>query len=89
MASTTRPPAPHQARAPLLKRLDARREEVLRFTPDFSVPFVTTITDATRRSVRLRHKRSGCLRTTAGASVSAVLRRLTDGHPWTSNPLTS
>jgi transposase len=62
-----------QARS-LLLRLERRREEVLRFLTDFTIPFENNQAERDLRMVKLKQKVSGCLRTAEGARQFCRLR---------------
>src|SRR5215210_7727709 len=51
----------------LIKRLQRRRDEVLRFMSDTSVPFDNNGSERDLRMVKLQQKTSGCFRTPDGA----------------------
>ena len=58
----------------LLDRLDAHRNEVLRFTGDFRVPFTNNGSERDIRPAKIRVKVAGGLRTINGAKAFARLR---------------
>ena len=60
--------------ANLLARLDERREQVLRFTVDFAVPFDNNQAERDLRPVKLAQKVSGCWRTMTGAERFCTTR---------------
>jgi Transposase IS66 family len=60
--------------ARLLARLDAHRDEVLRFLDDLRVPFTNNQAERDLRMVKLQQKISGCWRTLAGAEAFLALR---------------
>ena len=60
--------------ARLLARLDAHREEVLRFLDDTRVPFDNNQAERDLRMVKLQQKISGCWRTLTGAEAFLAVR---------------
>lgn len=58
----------------LLGRLDAHREDVLRFAHDTRIPFDNNLVERDIRMVKLQQKISGCWRTTTGADHFLALR---------------
>ncbi len=76
------PPSREQRRGPqrrrsghnLLLRLKSRKEDVLRFLADPSVPVTNNQAEQDLRMMKVRQKISGCFRTAAGAENFAALR---------------
>jgi transposase len=58
----------------LLLRLQGRRDDVLRFLIDFSVPFTNNLAEQALRMMKVRLKISGCFRTVGGAEDFITLR---------------
>jgi transposase len=58
----------------LLLRLRCRKDDVLRFLTDPSVPFTNNQAESDLRMMKVRQKISGCFRTAAGAEDFAALR---------------
>ncbi len=58
----------------LLLRLQSRKDDVLRFLTDPSVPFTNNLAERDLRMMKVRQKISGCFRTAAGAENFATLR---------------
>lgn len=58
----------------LARRLHHRRDDYLRFTHDFRVPFDNNGAEREIRMVKLRQKVSGCLRTHTGAEQFCAIR---------------
>ena len=58
----------------LIKRLQRRRDEVLRFMTDISVPFDNNGSERDLRMIKLQQKISGCFRTPDGARVFCRVR---------------
>jgi len=59
---------------PLLTRLRERREQVLRFMADLSVPFDNNGSERDLRMVKLQQKIGGCFRTEEGAAAFCRIR---------------
>jgi transposase len=58
----------------LLVRLDAYRDDVLRFAHDFRVPFDNNLAERDIRMIKLQQKISGCWRTLTGAEQFLAIR---------------
>jgi transposase len=60
----------------LLLRLGIRKQDVLRFLSDLTVPFTNNLAEQAARMMKLRQKISGGFRSAAGAADFAVIRSL-------------
>ena len=60
----------------LLLRLSIRKQDVLRFLSDLTVPFTNNLAEQAARMMKLRQKISGGFRSAAGAADFAVIRSL-------------
>jgi len=58
----------------LIKRLDKRADDVLRFMSDALVPFTNNLAERDIRMPKLKQKVSGCFRTFAGAEAYCSIR---------------
>lgn len=70
----TRGRAPRRVGHNLLARLDARREDVLRFLDDPEVPFTNNEAERDGRMMKVKQKISGGFRSLAGAEDFAIIR---------------
>src|ERR1019366_488163 len=71
-----RGPAPRRVGHNLLLRLSTRKQDVLRFLRDPSVPFTNNLAERDGRMMKLRQKISGGFRSVYGARDFAVIRSL-------------
>lgn len=86
-ATTSRPDTDP---ARLARRLIRDRDDVLRFTVDFTVPFDNNQGERDLRMVKLQQKISGCWRTLTGAQAFCTLRSYTaTAHKHGTNTLTA
>jgi transposase len=60
--------------SPLIRRLQTKRDEVLRFMTDFRVPFDNDGSERDIRMVKLQQKIGGCFRTPEGAHAFCRIR---------------
>jgi len=60
--------------APLIRRLQGKRDQILRFMTDFDVPFDNNGSERDIRMLKLQQKISGCFRTPEGARAFCRIR---------------
>jgi transposase len=65
---------PRAPTAGMLRRLDEKREEVLRFMTDLEVPFDNNARERDLRMIKLQQKIGGCFRTAEGAEAFCRIR---------------
>lgn len=73
-AAEKKKPAQQHSPRSLINRLQRRRDEVLRFITDLSVPFDNNGSERDLRMVKLQQKISGCFRTADGARCFCRVR---------------
>ena len=74
----------------LIRRLQNRRDEFLRFMRDFRVPFDNNATERDIRMAKLQQKISGCFRTGEGAEAFCRIRSyITSARKQGHSPLTA
>jgi transposase len=72
--STNNKPVQQPTPRRLINRLQRRRDEVLRFMTDLSVPFDNNGSERDLRMIKLQQKISGCFRTSDGARLFCRVR---------------
>jgi transposase len=74
--ATRRGRVPRRVGHNLLRRLDTRKPDVLRFLSDPAVPFTNNLAERDARMMKLRQKISGGFRSVTGADDFAIIRSL-------------